>query len=262
MSLKTPFRNQQRLQKILSDENSNIILSPEFKQPIRITSSAIIINPYELQPADRETLRIFLLRKVFDEEGMPVVQQDALELVREIDRSESPNRAIMEKLRVHIPAADMAALRISLLVRDRSKRRKPIDGLLEHLHVRYGRRGHTINNLCGRGYLEREILPYLKNCKNAKQFEEYFEEMIQTSGHAVFVHSQLANIENEICEAADRNWSYGKRFVKIYGIGHENVSRIEKAVSNLTDVDSAAFKRKSKTGPKKGKIMVELDYLR
>lgn len=260
-SLQAPFKRKAGLAGILSETNADIHLSRRIGQAVKVTASEIIINPDKLGADDRSALDSFLLRKAFEEEGFPFIQEDALGTVREIQQSTDRNQAVIAKLQKHIPPADLAALRISLLIRERAKKRLPVDALRQQLFNRYGRRGQTICNLCGRGYLEGEILSNLKKFKGDKRFAEYYEEMIQASGYAVFVHSDMADIEQAIYDAADKNYSYKKRFVRIYGIGADNVKRIETAVGTILGVQNSAFQEASRS-KKGGKLRIELKYLR
>lgn len=260
-SLRAPFKNKTRLADLLKETNSSIHLSRRIGQAVKVVADQILINPDKLGPEDREALDSFLLRKAFEEEGFPFVEQNAAEVIREIRQSTIRNQTLIAKLEKFIPPTDLPALRISLLIRDRFAERKPVDDLRKQLFARYGRRAQTICNLCGRGYLEQEILPALKKFKEGKGFTEYYEEMIQTSGHAVFVHGEMGNIEQAVYDAADKNFSYGKRFVRIYGIGSDNVRRIEAAVANLLEAEKSVFQEASRS-KKNGKLRIELKYLR
>ena len=260
-SLRASFKNKNRLADLLKEANSSIHLSRQIGQAVKVTADQIQINPDRLGPEDREALDSFLLRTAFEEEGFPFVEKNAAEVVREIQQSTIRNQALIAQLERFIPPTDLPALRISLLIRDRFAKHKPVDDLRKQLFARYGRRAQTICNLCGRGYLEQQILPALKKFKEGKGFTEYYEEMIQTSGYAVFVHGDMVNIEQSVYDAADKNFSYGKRFVRIYGIGSDNVRRIEVAVANLLGAEKTVFQETSKS-KKKGKLRIELKYLR
>lgn len=256
-SLKTGFKKKSNLSDALNDNNSNLILSSDSDQAVKITSSGIVVNPNKLDKDDQELLKMFLLNTAFEKEGFPFIVQDVLPQVREIQNSTAANRSLLKKLEGQIPEADLAAIRISLLIRQRSKKRLPVDDLRSDLRSKYGRRGQIICNLCGRGYLEQDIIPALKK----PDFQRTYEEIIQTSGYAVFVHEEMVDIEQEIADAADKNLSYGKGFVRIYGIGPNIIQRIEDAVDNLLSPKNSAFELTSRSR-KAGRIRIELKYLR
>ena len=137
---------------------------------------------------------------------------------------------------------DFFALKMSLYLRDQSKKGQRIHNYKNDIRNRFGDRGANIANLCTAGYFENEFMP-LYNTVSKNEFYEYYENAVGNKARALFVHFGMDNdlITAEFDNMIAKGLKYHMRDFRVHGIGSQNVFSIKRFFSTRAAAENEKF---------------------
>ncbi|MBI5392771.1 hypothetical protein HZA96_02785 [Candidatus Woesearchaeota archaeon] len=148
---------------------------------------------------------------------------------------ECSDKAILNFFKLIMNLKDYEALEASLFLRKEFRSGiisgKPIINLKADIRKRFGDRGNNIANLCTAGYFE-QFLMQLYNDAQKEVYNQIYEEIVNNSIVAVFVHTNMTEdeIPEQITNKINISKRYGIKFIHIHGIGKMNILKIKKCI--------------------------------
>lgn len=181
------------------------------------------------------------IRKAVQNNNDLLIEDESEKTLKAITASEESNNNILNYFYGKIPSGDYSILRAALFLKSQFDDGKPVDRLKRDIVDKYGERGKNISNLCTAGYFETVIKPlYEEMVKTtddpSTKFIETYEVIIAQYPFAIFVNKMMSvdELKKVILGKITRNKKYGINYLRIHGIGEDNVRKISQI---LTDKD-------------------------
>ncbi|MFH1365586.1 MAG: hypothetical protein ABIH28_03315 [archaeon] len=201
----------------------------------------INIDPTKLNDEQKNKL-IEIYPEIRENNGL-ILEKKEFEIFKE-QREKNKDIPILKFFKGKIKEEDYQALRISVYIQRKFSEGEDIKKHLDDLYKKYGRRGHNISNLYGRGYFDNFIkLNYtiLQSHGKEDEFLTFFDKFVMEQPITYFVNSTKSqeSTNNDLFSKIDRCKRYGIKRLSIHGIGKINKEKINKfteIIDRRTDV--------------------------
>jgi len=196
------------------------------------------INVFKIDSQDEEQLQK-VLKKTVQEENQLILEKESDKLFEELLSFDPKNHEELDYFKGRIPYKDLPILRASLFLKSQYEASKSVDKLKTDIMTKYGDRGKNIANLCSAGYFQKIIKPLYQHMSSKpdftqKEFEARYEIIVMQFPFAVFVSRAMSHneIKKIIIQKIEINKKYGVKYLRIHGIGGENVKKIKEVIQD------------------------------
>ena len=232
---------------------SNNSTSTDNRQVFDESKRTLKVNLASLSPQEREQYKKFLKDAI--EADFVILDQKSAEIVKDVQahpHEVDPND-IVGYFRNKVTPQDLNTLRAGLYIMKSFKSGKPVDNLKQGIRAKYGPRGINIVNLAGAGYFEKELKPLYEALKveendevvAKEKFTKIYNKIVDECPFMVFVNRNMATNELKriIIQKFESNVQYGIKYLKIHGIGRQNIKTIRETVTKIEEEKKIEYRK-------------------
>jgi hypothetical protein len=183
------------------------------------------------------------VRGIYKESGYVLESRARLRIAdyRKVEAGERFQKQI-EFFRDKIPGGDMHMLKACIYTVQAYETGNPAAwALKQQLCQTYGNRGRNLCNLCSAGYLDTWLRPTWEELESQdaasakERFQSIYNTLLNELPWTVFVYRSLPeeDLLAQVTAKMDKNAQYGVRWMKIHGIGQDNLAKIRAVVTAM-----------------------------
>jgi hypothetical protein len=199
------------------------------------------LKVYRENLSEEKKNELDLIIKESVQEGNKFLEKESLNLLKDLcnfQKNKGNDKKVLGFFHEAITKEDLEALEAALYLRKKFLEKCDIRYLKQDIRTRFGDRGNHIANLCTAGYFENFFMPLYNSSR--ENFEKIYEVVVSKSAMAIFVNSQMNDIEiaDKIKRKLEISKKYGLKFLHIHGIGELNI----RTIRNCLEENKELFK--------------------
>lgn len=194
-------------------------------------------------PKEYEEEIFKIIRDRYNEIGIILKRSNVREIsIYEDYKRNNPDRDVIDFFTDKIPPEDMAALRMSLFMRNQKGNGMEIHKYKKAIRERYGERGTSIANLCNEGYFENEFMSMFNNM-SLEDFEYKYELFVGKRARALFINSGMTEgyIYTSFLNMIRKCQKFALQSFRIHAFGKYNVQSIKAVLEDVKNSKDAEF---------------------